>query len=84
MLSSQSMQQGNLGGLCSWTSRLHLLCIEKNYNLTYNVTFLGKSYGEWNKVEVPAFFLMSYEGSNEEEVYDYEMVPEIILIKTKM
>ena len=43
--------------------------------LTHNVTFLGKSNNEWDKVEVLAFFQVSYKESDDEEVFDHEMVP---------
>ena len=39
------------------------------------MTFMGNSYGKWNKVEEPAFVPISYGGScDEEEVVDHEMV----------
>ena len=36
-------------------------------NLTHNMTFLGKSYIEWNKVEKPAFVTVKYVGPGDEE-----------------
>ena len=36
---------------------------KQNINLTHDVTFLHKSYGEWRKVEKSAFVPVSYKGS---------------------
>ena len=61
----------NLGRFCRWTSSQYMQCIKvkdaKN-RLTKEVTFLGKSYGEQNKVEKPDLIAISYEGSDDEEV----------------
>ena len=42
----------------------------KRIILTCNVTFLNKSYGEYNKVEKPTILKTSYEGSDEEEEFE--------------
>ena len=45
------------------------------------MTFLVKSYGEWENVEVPLFVPISCVGSNnKQEIYDHEMVQEKITI----
>ena len=41
----------------------------KRIILTRDVTFLNKSYGEYNKVEKPVILRTSYEGSDEEEEF---------------
>ena len=45
----------------------------KKIILTQDVTFLQKSYGEYTKVEKPAFLTMCYEGSDDQE--ELETVP---------
>ena len=41
------------------------------------MAFLGKSYGEWYKVEVPVFLPITYDGfDDKEEVFDHKIVPE--------
>ena len=37
-------------------------------SLTNDVTFLGKSFGKWNKVKNLSIVLMSYEGLDDEDV----------------
>ena len=37
------------------------------------MTFLQKSYGDWNKIEKNGFVPMSYEGSDDDD--DIKMVP---------
>ena len=39
---------------------------QNNNNLTQDVTLLGKSHGEWDKVEVWDFIPVSNDGSEEE------------------
>ena len=39
----------------------------KKIILTWDVTFLQKSYGEYTKIEKPVLVTTSYEGSDEEE-----------------
>ena len=41
--------------------------------LTWDVTFLQKSYGEYTKVEKSVLVTMSYEGSNDEE--EHKTIP---------
>ena len=66
---SQSRDSETLGGLFRWTPSQFLLSFEpKTWQtcLAKNVTFLNKSYGEWDKP-------ISYHGSDKGE---FEIVPE--------
>ena len=49
---------------------------KKKIALTWDMTFLQRSYGEYTKVEKPAVVTKSYEGSDEEE--ELKMVPIVI------
>ena len=40
------------------------------------MTFLCKLFGEWDKIEVPAFVLISYDESGNEEIIYNEIAPE--------
>ena len=42
----------------------------RKINLIHDVTFLNKSYGEFNKVDDTVIVPMSYEGLNDEDVDD--------------
>ena len=42
----------------------------KRIILTWDVTFLNKSYGDYNKVEKPVILTMRYVGSDKEEEFE--------------